>query len=67
MADDWITTKDAIGICGYTADHLRTLIRQGRIKAKKFFVVWLVSRKSLDAYVREQAERGERRGRKRSL
>jgi hypothetical protein len=67
MANDWITTPEAVKVSGYTADHLRTLIRQGRIKAKKVLVVWLVSRKSLDAYLKGQSEQGERRGRKKSV
>ena len=65
MADDWITTREAVKLSGYDANYIRVLIRGGRIKAEKVFVVWLVSRKSLEAYLREQAERGERRGRKR--
>jgi excisionase family DNA binding protein len=61
---DWLTIKEAATLAGYHADHLRTLIRQGRVKAKKVVIVWLVSRKSLDAYLRLQSERGERRGAK---
>lgn len=64
MAEDWITTREAVELSGYDANYIRVLIRGGRIKAKKVFVVWLVSRRSLDAYLKEQAERGERRGRK---
>jgi hypothetical protein len=62
--DDWISVNDAMRLSGYTANHLRILIRENRIKGRKFVTVWQVSRKSLDAYVREQSERGEKRGRK---
>jgi excisionase family DNA binding protein len=61
---DWLTLKDAAQLAGYHADHLRTLIRQDRIKARKVVTVWLVSKSSLLAYLREQDKRGERRGRK---
>ncbi len=64
MADDWITTRDAVKLSGYNPIHLRALIRHGRIKARKYFVIWQISRKSLEAYLREQAQRGEKRGRK---
>ena len=65
MADDWITLRDAAKVSGYTIVHLQDLARQGRVKARKISIVWLVSRKSLDAYLEEQAQRGEKRGRKR--
>jgi len=64
MAEDWITTQEASELSGYRADYLRTLIRQGRIKGRKYFVIWQVERKSLFAYLREQEQRGEKRGRK---
>lgn len=64
MAEDWITTQEAIAISGYTANHLRILIREGRIKGRKYFVIWQISRKSFEAYLREQAGRGDKRGRK---
>ena len=64
MAEDWITTREAIKASGYTANHLRILVLEGRIMGRKVATVWLVNRKSLDAYLKEQAERGEKRGRK---
>jgi excisionase family DNA binding protein len=62
MADDWITTRQAVQISAYHADTIRELIREGRIKGKKFGEVWQVSHKSLSAYLREQSKRGEKRG-----
>ncbi len=64
MADDWITTREAVELSGYNVVHIRALIRQGRIKARKYFVIWQVSRSSLMAYLREQQAKGEKRGRK---
>lgn len=64
MGDEWLTLKDAAKLTGYNPEHLRALIRQGRIKARKVVIVWLVSKSSLLRYLQEQAERGEKRGRK---
>lgn len=66
MANDWITTQEASDLSGYRADYLRALIRQGRIKGRKYFVIWEVERRSLTAYLQRQEKRGEKRGRKRS-
>jgi hypothetical protein len=64
MAEDWITLRDAAKLSGYHPEHIRKLMREDRIKGRKVVIVWLVSRKSLDDYLKEQAQRGERRGRK---
>lgn len=64
MAEDWITTREAVELSGYSPVHLRDLLRDGRIKGRKFVIVWQVSRSSLLAYLREQSKRGEKRGRK---
>ncbi len=64
MRDDWITTREAVELSGYHPVHLRMLIRNHRIKGRKYFVVWQVSRTSLLTYLEQQQQRGERRGRK---
>ena len=64
MATNWISVPESVKLSGYTANHIRVLIRNGRVKAQKFATVWQVDRKSLFAYVREQEQKGERRGRK---
>ena len=64
MADDWISISEASKQSGYSAEHLRDLMREGRIKARKFVTVWQVNRSSLLAYHREQQSKGEKRGRK---
>jgi hypothetical protein len=64
MAEDWITVQDAVKQSGYDAEHLRDLARLSKIKGRKVSIVWLISRKSLDGYLREQAKRGAKRGRK---
>jgi Helix-turn-helix domain len=64
MAEDWIDIREATRLSGYHADHLRVLIRQGRIRGRKVVIVWLVNRSSLLAYLRAQSKKGEKRGRK---
>jgi len=64
MANDWMTVSEAVTASGYHAERIRELAREGRIKGRKIAIVWLVSRKSLATYLREQAKRGEKRGRK---
>ena len=66
MTDDWITTREAVEMSGYNPVHLRSLIREGKIKGRKYFVVWQVSKSSLLTYLKDQAERGEKRGPKKT-
>lgn len=65
MTDDWISISKAVERSGYTADYLRTLIREKQIKGRKVITVWLVSRKSLDEFSKHRDERTDRRGRPR--
>ena len=51
MVDDWITTKEAAVLSGYHENHLRRLIRAGEVRAKKFGIVWQISRSSLLNYL----------------
>ncbi len=56
MADDWITTSEAVEVTGYNAEYIRRLIRSGKVKGRKFGIVWQVQRASLHAYL--QGARG---------
>jgi hypothetical protein len=62
--DEWLTVNEAVKRSGYNADHLRELIRDGKIKARKFSIVWMVSRESLLAYLTKAQAMGGKRGRK---
>ena len=64
--DDWITTTEAAQASGYHSEHVRELIREGKVKAQRFGTVWQVSRKSLLSYVSKQGAKGARRGRKKA-
>ena len=61
---EWLTVNEATKLSGYNADHLRELIRDGKIKAQKFSIVWMVDRESLLAYKTKAQASGEKRGRK---
>ncbi len=52
--DEWLTVNDAAKLSGYHPEHIRRLVRQGAITAKKFSIVWMVSRESLLSYVKSQ-------------
>ena len=62
---DWLTVQAAAKLSGYNPEHLRRLIRAGKIKARKFSIVWQVNRESLLAYATRAQTTGEKRGRKR--
>ena len=61
---DWLTVQEAAKLCGYNPDYIRELIRQGKIKAQKFSIVWMVSHASLLEYLKKAQTMGEKRGRK---
>lgn len=62
MTDKWLTTQQAAELAGYTGDHIRRLIKTGRVTARKVSIVWLIDRDSLLAYLKESEKLGERRG-----
>jgi excisionase family DNA binding protein len=46
-----ITVEEAAAILGVVPNHVRLLIRRGRILAKRFSVVWLVDEASVREYL----------------
>jgi excisionase family DNA binding protein len=57
--DDWITTAEARSLTGYNAEHIRRLVRAGKVKAKKWGKEWMIEKNSLLAYL-ESEGRGPR-------
>jgi len=51
--DEWLTVNEAAQLSGYHPEHVRRLIRQGSVEAKKFSIVWMVSKDSLLNYIRD--------------
>ena len=54
MDDNWISVEEAAKISGYHPEHIRRLIRGGKVKGRKFSIVWQVDRASFYAYLEEQ-------------
>lgn len=61
---DWLTVREATKLSGYNAEYITRLIREGKIKARKISIVWLVDRESLLAYLGKVQSLGDKRGRK---
>ena len=59
---EWITTKQAAELSGYHADHVRELLRAGKVEGRKFGEVWQIDRGSLLAYIRIVEKIGAKRG-----
>lgn len=53
MHTDWISTLEAAELSGYHAEHLRRLIRQGKIKVSRKGPMFWIDRQSLLAYLQE--------------
>jgi hypothetical protein len=51
---EWLTVNEAAKVSGYHPEHIRRLVRQGSVEAKKFSIVWMVSKDSLLNYIRDQ-------------
>jgi len=63
----WITVEDAAKLAEYHPEHIRRLIRQGKIEARKFATVWQVNKSSLISYKNEIKDLGNKRGPKREI
>lgn len=59
--EQWITTAQAVELSGYSIQYVRRLIREGKVKARKFGPVWQVNRASLLAYVKAAAVSDDKR------
>lgn len=66
--EDWITTAEAAELSGYHAEHLRELLRSGKVRGRKFGrLVWQVDRQSLKKHMELMRERGEKSGPKTAI
>jgi hypothetical protein len=46
--------QEAAQISGYHPERIRELVREGKVNAKKFSIVWMVDRSSLLSYAESQ-------------
>lgn len=58
---EWITTQEAAELSGYHPEHLRRLMKERKIEARKFGPLWQVSRESLESYIAAAEQSGDRR------
>ena len=59
---EWITVSQAALLTGYNDEHITRLCRQGKIKARKYSIVWQVDRDSLLGYIAKVEKLGDKRG-----
>ena len=62
--EDWLTTYEAVQISGYELDYIRKLVRADKIVGRKWGQSWQVSRKSLQDFLKNREQQGQKRGRK---
>ena len=55
---EWITTKEAAELTGYSPVSVRWMVREGKIEGQKFGRDWLVKRASVLEYTRRMKELG---------
>lgn len=60
--DDWITTKRAAELSGYSMKHVRWLITSGKVDGQRFGRDWQISEAGLLAYIRKAEKLGAKRG-----
>lgn len=58
---EWLTVREATKLSGYDPEHIRRLVRDGKVAARKVSIVWLVDRKSLLAYLDKAHKSDDRR------
>jgi len=58
---EWITTKEAADLSGYHPIYLLDLLRNGKVRGRKFGPIWQVDRTSLLAYVSSAAKSTDKR------
>ncbi len=58
---EWITTNEASQKSGYHPEHLRRLIREGKIEGQKFGIVWMVNLKSLLKFMQDANKSNDKR------
>ena len=57
----WITTAEAAKLSGYHPVYLRELIRDEKIRGKKFGIVWQVNKQSLLDYLQSAKQSKDKR------
>jgi len=59
--EKWISISQAAKISGYHPERIRELVREGKIAARKFSIIWQVDRGSLLEYLYKAQNSGDKR------
>ena len=59
--DEWLTVIEAAKLSGYNLEYIRRLMRERKIEARKFSIVWQVRRDSLMDYVKKSRQNTDKR------
>jgi len=59
--ETWISVGQAAKLSGYHPERIRELIREGKIDAKKFSIVWQVNHESLVKYLADAQKSTDKR------
>lgn len=59
---EWITTKQAAELAGYSMRHVRHLITSGKIEGQRFGRDWQINRAAFLNYVEKVRKSGAKRG-----
>lgn len=59
--ETWISVSEAAKASGYHPERIRELIRDGKVNARKFSIVWQVNRVSLMKYLSEAQRSADKR------
>ena len=57
----WISTQEASDLTGYNTEHIRRLVRDNLVTARKFGPLWQVDRFSLLDYLNAAASSSDKR------
>ena len=59
--DEWLTVNEAAELSGYNAEYLRRLMREMKIKYRKFSFLYQVNRESLIGYMKKAENSTDKR------
>ncbi len=54
---NYLTSTEAATLLGFSADHIRNLINQGKLKAEKIGRNWIIDKKNLSKVSRQRFPR----------
>ena len=56
---DYVTTQEAAALLGYHIEHVRRMAREGDLQGLKIGTTWLINKKSIEIYIRENSQFGK--------